>query len=127
MAGMRYTVHVTREGDSWLADVPSVAGAHTFSRSLDGLAKSVRDVVVLLDDLADDASVELDFHYDVEDEAVAEAERLRRMREAILIQEAELVSATARVASNLARCYSVRDTAAMLGVTAGRISQITKA
>lgn len=75
-----------------------------------------------MDDLADDASVELDFHYDVEDEAVAEAERLRRMREAILIQEAELVSATARVASNLARCYSVRDTAAMLGVTAGRIS-----
>ena len=76
-------------------------------------------------DLEDDAGVELDFHYDLADEAVTEAERLRRIREAITIQEAELVSATARVASDLARCYSVRDTAAMLGVTAGRISQIT--
>lgn len=125
MADMKFTVHVTREGDSWLADVPSVAGAHTFSRSLDGLAKAVREVVVLMGDLEDDAGVELDFHYDLADEAVTEAERLRRIREAITIQEAELVSATARVASDLARCYSVRDTAAMLGVTAGRISQIT--
>lgn len=125
MADMRYTVHVTREGDNWLADIPAVAGAHTFSRSLDGLAKAVREVVVLMDDLEDDAGVELDFHYDLADEAVTEAERLRRIREAITIQEAELVSATARVAADLARCYSVRDTAAMLGVTAGRISQIT--
>jgi len=39
---MSYTVHVTREGDIWLADVPSVPGAHTFARSLEGLARSVR-------------------------------------------------------------------------------------
>jgi hypothetical protein len=127
MADMSYSVLVTREGDNWLADVPAVAGAHTFARSLDGLAKSVREVVILMAELEGDADVQLDFHYDVDDDTVGEAERLRRLRAAMLIQEAELVSATARVASDLTRSYSVRDTAAMLGLTAGRISQITNA
>jgi predicted RNase H-like HicB family nuclease len=127
MADMSYRVLVTREGDNWLADVPAVAGAHTFARSLDGLAKLVREVVILMAELEDDADVQLDFHYDVDDDTVGEAERLRRLRAAMLIQEAELVSATARVASDLTRSYSVRDTAAMLGLTAGRISQITNA
>ena len=110
-----------------MADVPAVAGAHTFARSLEGLAKSVREVVILMADLEDDADVPLDFHYDIDDDTVGEAERLRRLRAAMLIQEAELISATARVASDLTRSYSVRDTAAMLGLTAGRISQITNA
>ncbi len=61
---MSYAVLVTRDGDSWLADVPSVPGAHTFARSLEGLARSVREVVVLMNDLPDDAAVELDFHVD---------------------------------------------------------------
>ncbi|BBZ09810.1 MULTISPECIES: nucleoside/nucleotide kinase family protein [Mycobacterium] len=124
---MTYSVHVTREGDAWLADVPAVAGAHTFAHSLAGLAKSVREVIILMDDLPDDADVELDFHYDVDDESVLDAERLRRMREEIERQEAELVSETGRVASALSRKYSVRDTAAMLGVTAGRVSQLANA
>jgi len=64
MADMSYTVLVTRDGDDWLADVPSVPGAHTFARSLEGLARSVREVVVLMDDLPDDAEVELGFHVD---------------------------------------------------------------
>jgi predicted RNase H-like HicB family nuclease len=64
MADMSYTVLVTRDGDNWLADVPSVPGAHTFARSLVGLAKSVREVVVLMDDLPDVAAVELDFHFE---------------------------------------------------------------
>jgi predicted RNase H-like HicB family nuclease len=125
MADMTYTVHVTREGDTWLADVPAVAGAHTFARSLEGLTKSVREVVILMDDLLDDAEVQLDFHYDLDDESVVEAERLRRIREDIDRREAELVTKTARVATTLSRAYSVRDTAAMLGVTPGRVSQMT--
>jgi hypothetical protein len=124
MADMTYTVHVTREGDTWLADVPSVAGAHTFARSLEGLARSVREVVVLMDDLPDDADVELDLRFDVADESVIEAEHLRRAREDIGRREAELVSETGRIAASLSRTYSVRDTAAMLGVTPGRVSQL---
>lgn len=124
---MSYEVHVTREGDNWLADVPSVPGAHTFARSLEGLARSVREVVVLMADLPDDAAVELDFHFEVADESVIEAERLRRMRADIHRAESELVAATSRLAGDLSKSYSVRDTAAMLGVTAGRVSQMTNA
>ena len=61
---MSYTVLVTRDGDNWLADVPSVPGAHTYARSLEGLARSVREVVVLMDDLPAVAAVELDFHFE---------------------------------------------------------------
>ncbi len=64
MVDMSYTVLVTRDGENWLADVPSVPGAHTFARSLEGLPRSVREVVVLMDDLPDDAEVDLDFHVD---------------------------------------------------------------
>jgi hypothetical protein len=127
MADMTYIVHVTREGETWLADVPAIAGAHTFARSLKGLTESVREVVILMDDLPDDAEVQLDFHYDVDDESVVAAERLRRARAEIERREAELVAETACIAARLSRAYSVRDTAAMLGVTAGRVSQLTNA
>lgn len=53
-----YEVKVTREDGSWLADVPAVPGAHTFARSLAGLARSVREVIILMADLDDDATPE---------------------------------------------------------------------
>jgi hypothetical protein len=124
---MTYTVIVTREADTWLADVPDVAGAHTFAKSLEGLAKSVREVVILMDDLPEYAKVALDFHFDVDDEPVTAAERLRRARIDIERREAELVAETARAATILTPHYSVRDTAAMLGVTPGRVSQLVNA
>jgi hypothetical protein len=34
-----YCVNGTRERDAWLADVPDVAGAHTFARSLSALQR----------------------------------------------------------------------------------------
>jgi hypothetical protein len=80
-----------------------------------------------MDDLPDDAEVHLDFHYNIDDESVVEAERLRRIREDVDRREADLVAKTAQVAANLSRTYSVRDTAAILGVTPGRVSQMTNA
>jgi predicted RNase H-like HicB family nuclease len=68
-----HEVIVTREGGSWLADVPAVPGAHTFARSLAGLAKSVREVIILMADLDGDAKPKLIFTYEVSDEVVQEA------------------------------------------------------
>jgi predicted RNase H-like HicB family nuclease len=127
MAEMSYTVEVTREKDAWLADVPAVAGAHTFAHSLEGLAKSVREVIILMDDLPDDAEIDLDLRFDVNDESVTEAQHLRQTREDIGRREAELISDTAHLAARLVRTYSLRDTAAMLGVTPGRVSQLVSA
>jgi hypothetical protein len=50
-----YRVIITREDGLWLADVPSLQGAHTYARSLPALDQAVREVVVLAADLPDDA------------------------------------------------------------------------
>jgi len=60
---MSYEVEVTREGSQWLADVPAVPGAHTFANSLDALRDSVREVIVLMADLPNDATPEYYFTF----------------------------------------------------------------
>ena len=55
MSGDTYRVVVTREDGHWLADVPSLEGAHTYARSLPTLDQAVREVVVLAADLPDEA------------------------------------------------------------------------
>jgi len=121
-----YEVIVTREDGAWLADVPEVVGAHTFARTLTALCKSVREVIILMDDLPDDAEVVISFRFDVADETVAEAARLGQERRALAAREADLMAGTARSVGNLIeRGYSVRDAALLLNITAGRVSQLT--
>lgn len=60
---MTYTVHVNCEDGTWLADVPTVGGAHTYASTLEDLIASVREVIVLMDDLPDNTQVDLDLHH----------------------------------------------------------------
>jgi hypothetical protein len=53
MSGDSYRVVVTREDGHWLADLPDLAGAHSYARSLPALDQAVREVVVLAADLPD--------------------------------------------------------------------------
>ncbi len=123
-----YEVIVTREDGSWLADVPAVPGAHTFARSLAGLARSVREVIILMADLDDDATPELTFTYQVSDEAVQEAAAVGRERRQARLLENALMAHTAAAVARLARDgYSVRDAAALLDLTPGRVSQLLNA
>ena len=108
-----YEVIVTREGGSWLADVPTVPGAHTFARSLAGLAKSVREVIILMADLDDQATPELSFTYQVSDEVAQEAVAVGRERRQARELEEVLMAHTSAAVARLAReGYSVRDSAA---------------
>lgn len=61
---MSYRVVVTREGDSRLADVPELEGAHTWARNLPAFDRAVREVVVLAADLPDEAMPDLDLAYE---------------------------------------------------------------
>lgn len=123
-----YEVIVTREGGSWLADIPAVPGAHTFARSLAGLAKSVREVIILMADLDDDATPELSFTYQVSDEVVQEAVAVGRERRQSRELEEALMAHTSATVARLARAgYSVRDAAALLDLTPGRVSQLLNA
>jgi hypothetical protein len=120
-----YRVSVTRGRDVWLADVPDVPGAHTFARSLSALQRSVREVIVLMTDRADDAvdDFDLDVRYDIGDSSAALAVARRARAEA---ERAERASAEAirQAVAELPASLSVRDVAALLGVSHQRVTQV---
>ena len=124
-----YRVVVTREDDQWLADVPELQGAHTYARSLPSLDQAVREVIVLADGLPDEAMPDLRLEYDYHtgdpelDATALEVRRLRRQADELA---AAAAARTSQVAARLvARGLSVRDVAALLGISPQRVSQLT--
>jgi len=61
---MSYRTVVTREGHLWLADVPALAGAHTYAGNLLALDEAVREVIALVEDLPDGAESTLELDWD---------------------------------------------------------------
>jgi predicted RNase H-like HicB family nuclease len=58
-----YDVDVHREGNSWLADVRGLEGAHTYSRSVTALVENIHEVISLVnDDSGEVARPALRFH-----------------------------------------------------------------
>jgi DNA-binding NarL/FixJ family response regulator len=129
MSRRAFRVVVTREDGQWLADVPELLGAHTYARSLPSLDQAVREVVVLAADLPDEAMPELVLDYDYHtgdpelDATALEVRRLRRQADGLA---ATATARTSRAAAQLvARGLSVRDVAALLGISPQRVSQLT--
>jgi DNA-binding CsgD family transcriptional regulator len=129
MSADTYRVVVTREDGRWLADVPSLEGAHTHARSLPTLDQAVREVVVLAADLPDEAmpSLVLDYEYHTGDASLdATAREVRQLRREADDLAAAAATRTGRAATELvARGLSVRDVAALLGISPQRVSQLT--
>ena len=129
MSGDTYRVVVTREDGQWLADVPSLEGAHTYARSLPTLDQAVREVVVLAADLPDEAMpvLVLDYEYHTGDASLdATAQEVRQLRREADKLAAAAATRTGRAAAELvARGLSVRDVAALLGISPQRVSQLT--
>lgn len=129
MSDKVYRVVVTRENGAWLADVPELEGSHTWARNLPALDVAVREVIVLGDDLPDDADpgLRLDYEYNIGNPELNElTARLRADRERIDNEERALAKETAAVAGRLVEgeSLSVRDAAALLAVSPQRISQV---
>jgi predicted RNase H-like HicB family nuclease len=124
-----YRVVVTREDSYWLADVPELQGSHTYARSLPGLDRAVREVIVLAVDLPDEAMPDLllDYHYRTGDpELDTTALEVRRLRREADELAAAAAARTGQVAAQLvARGLSVRDVASLLGISPQRVSQLT--
>lgn len=68
-----YCVIITREGDDWLAEVPELDGASTFASTLRRLREYIREVIILGDDLPDNAVVQTEVEYRIDDSAVPQA------------------------------------------------------
>ncbi|HEY5320371.1 MAG TPA: hypothetical protein VIJ76_05800 [Galbitalea sp.] len=123
---MTYTVDVTREGDAWMADVIELPGAHTFARNLVALHRSVREVIGLVADLPELSGDEITYNYVDVDSELADAAKLGEQRRELEARQRGLaVEAARRIAVLTSKGYSVRDISGVLGMSPGRVSQIT--
>jgi hypothetical protein len=123
-----YGVHVTREGDQWLADVPALEGTQTYAPNLTALDRYVREIIVLAEDLPASATRDLvlDWSYDVGDHLVQQANALRAERAELAAKEKQLEQATRELAVKLTHDLglSVRDAGPLLGISHQRVSQL---
>lgn len=127
---MSYTVIVTREAGYWLAEVAELtSGAHTEARTLGALDTAVREIIVLAEDLPDEAmpDLELAYEYRTGDKQVdKEAAEVRRDRAYLAELDREVAARTEATARRLvSQGYSVRDAAVLTGVSYQRVSQLT--
>ena len=120
-----YRVIVTHEDHAWLADVPELAGAHTYARNLESLDRYVREVIILAADLPDDARVDLTWEYHTGD-AVRDGilSRLRGKRAYAEQLALEVAQESAYAVRALAGMFSLRDSAALVGVSRARAQQL---
>jgi predicted RNase H-like HicB family nuclease len=130
MSAQTYRAIVTREGRDWLADVPELEGAHTFARTLPKLMQYVREVIVLAEDLPDEAmkDLDIDFVYHTGDPDIDRvAQKVRRDRIKIAKAEKTLRSSTTITARKLLRSgMSTRDVATILDISHQRVDQIAR-
>ncbi len=125
---MTYTVEVTREGQSWIADVVDLPGAHTYAGNLLALDAAVREVIELVTDAPEGADVgPLSYAYLGVEGAFLDAAQLGDRRARAEADQAALADTVARSAAALAEAgYSQRDIAWVLQMSVGRVSQITR-
>ncbi|MEG2386865.1 MAG: hypothetical protein RSB13_08280 [Aurantimicrobium sp.] len=124
---MEFSVRVTREGQSWLAEIPTVPGATTFAGNLVALELAVREVLSLLLDIEDESIFTFEFEFSNVGEEVLAAVELGKRREELEREQKEIMTASARFIQELSKeGYSVRDLSGILHMSPGRVSQIAK-
>ncbi|MQA26550.1 MAG: type II toxin-antitoxin system HicB family antitoxin [Micromonosporaceae bacterium] len=126
-----YKVHVTREDEHWLADVPDVPGAHTHARSLAGLRRAVREVITLMADYADSAvddedAFDIVFGFDfADDDMDSMITAIRELRAQVDQAQRRLAELTPSALHALdSEGLSVRDEAEVLGLSHQRVQQL---
>jgi predicted RNase H-like HicB family nuclease len=127
MVEMTYDVEVSREGNSWLADVRGLPGAHTHAGNLTALYDNVYEVIALVnDDSSDVDRPPLRLHFmNGTDELLAEGAKVGEERESAEAAILAVQQASQAIAARMAAAgYSVRDIAGVLRLTPGRVSQI---
>ena len=124
---MKFVVRVAREGQSWLAEVPTVPGAATFAGNLVALELAVREVLSLLLDIEDESIFTFEFEFSNVGEEVLAAVELGKRREELEREQKEIMTASARFIQELSKeGYSVRDLSGILNMSPGRVSQIAQ-
>ena len=122
---MTYTVTVQREpGDyGWSASADDVDGAHTDGRSLAEVDRNIREAIAVILELprGAEADMDIDLRIRVGDDVDPIVDDARAAREAAARAAAQTAIAVRQLRR---RGLSVRDTARVLGITSGRVTQL---
>lgn len=123
-----YSVVAVLDDDKrWVAEVEDLPAAHADARNLETLDRYVREVIVLAEDLPDDAGpdLRLAWQYHTGDGYVDdELTDLRRLRSMLEEAQRDLEARTRKVLAGM-REHSMRDASAMLGVSRARVQQLS--
>ena len=120
--GVKYSVVLSRdESGSWIAEVPSVPGCHTYGRSIHEALARTREALALWVD--DDAELVPDIRIAFDLKAAARSGiKARQRAEAAQVAAKEAIAEAAKRLTSAG--LSRRDVATLLGVSHQRIQQV---
>jgi predicted RNase H-like HicB family nuclease len=121
---MRYTARARRSGAWWAIDVPDLPGVYSQARRLDRVESMARDAISLFLDV-DPATLEIRVETNLPSELRRDVDALGRLRAEADRLQAESSGALRHLTQELlGRGLSVRDAAAILGISHQRVSQL---
>lgn len=123
---MKYQVALGREDGQWTGQCVDYPEAVDYAPTLRGLFEGLKDAIILSAELPDDAVVEVELVAgETLDADLTRALKLAERRADLAAAEAQLQERTAQTAAVLrSEGYTVRDIAALTGISPGRASQL---
>ena len=121
---MTYTARSRRSGAWWAIDVPELPGVYSQARRLDRVESMARDAIALFLDV-DPATLEIRVETNLPSDLRRDVDALGRLRAEADRVQAESSGAMRNLTHELlGRGLSVRDAAAILGISHQRVSQL---
>lgn len=123
---MTYTARARRTGAWWAIDVPDLPGVYSQVRRLDRVESMARDAIALFLDV-DPATLEIRVETNLPSELRRDVDAVGRLRAEADRLQVESSGAMRHVTHELlGRGLSVRDAAAILGISHQRVSQLVR-
>jgi predicted RNase H-like HicB family nuclease/predicted XRE-type DNA-binding protein len=121
---MIYTARVRRSGAWWAIDVPELPGVYSQTRRLDQVEPMARDAIALFLDV-DPTTLDIRVETILPSDLRRDVDAVSRLRAEAERLQAESSGAMRRLTHQLlGRGMSVRDAAAILGISHQRVSQL---
>jgi len=123
---MKYRVTLNREQGQWTGQSIDYPEAVDYAPTLRRLLAGMSDAIILAADLPDDADVEIELVPDDSlDRRLVQAMNLATRRSELAKAEEQLLENTATTAKSLSHDgFTMRDIAALTGISAGRAAQL---
>ena len=124
---MMYTARARRSGSWWAIDVPELPGVYSQARRLVRVESMARDAIALFLDV-DPATLDIRVETNLPSELRRDVDAVGRLRAEADRLQAESSGALRHLTQELlGRGLSVRDAAAILGISHQRVSQLVRA